>query len=83
MKITFITGGARSGKSKFAENKALTSGKKVIYLATAQALDEEMAHRIMIHRQRRPAHWRTVEEPRYLSKVLRILGWTKIMMALR
>ena len=54
MKITFITGGARSGKSKLAENTALKTGQKVIYLATAQALDEEMANRIKIHQQRRP-----------------------------
>lgn len=71
MKLIFVTGGARSGKSKFAENEALKTGKKVIYLATAQALDEEMEHRIRIHRQRRPDNWITVEEPRYLSRVLK------------
>jgi len=71
MKITFITGGARSGKSKFAEKQALKTGKKVIYLATAQSLDEEMAHRIRVHQQRRPSSWTTVEEPRYLSRVLK------------
>ncbi len=71
MKSTFITGGARSGKSRFAENKALKTGKNVIYIATAQALDEEMAHRIKIHRQRRPSNWTTVEEPRYLSRALK------------
>ncbi len=56
MKSTFITGGARSGKSRFAENKALKTGKNVIYIATAQALDEEMAHRIKIHRQTYQGH---------------------------
>jgi adenosylcobinamide kinase/adenosylcobinamide-phosphate guanylyltransferase len=71
MKITFITGGARSGKSKLAENTALKTGQKVIYLATAQALDEEMANRIKIHQQRRPDNWTTIEEPRFLSRVLK------------
>lgn len=67
----FITGGARSGKSRFAEKEALKRGGKVIYIATAQALDEEMAHRIRIHKKRRPDNWITVEEPRYLSIVLK------------
>lgn len=71
MKFIFITGGARSGKSRFAEKKALETGQNVIYIATAQALDEEMAHRIKIHKQRRPDNWTTVEEPRYLSRVLK------------
>jgi adenosylcobinamide kinase/adenosylcobinamide-phosphate guanylyltransferase len=70
MKSIFITGGARSGKSRFAEKEALKRGGKVVYIATAQALDEEMAHRIRIHKKRRPDNWITVEEPRYLSKVL-------------
>ncbi|MCG1012013.1 bifunctional adenosylcobinamide kinase/adenosylcobinamide-phosphate guanylyltransferase [Tepidanaerobacter sp. GT38] len=71
MKATFVTGGARSGKSRFAEKMALETGQNVIYIATAQALDEEMAHRIKIHRQRRPENWTTVEEPRYLSRALK------------
>ncbi|AYO32257.1 bifunctional adenosylcobinamide kinase/adenosylcobinamide-phosphate guanylyltransferase [Biomaibacter acetigenes] len=71
MSITFITGGARSGKSRFAERMAAESNQKVIYIATAQALDEEMAHRIALHRQRRPAVWMTVEEPEYVSKALK------------
>ncbi|MDK2879398.1 MAG: adenosylcobinamide kinase / adenosylcobinamide-phosphate guanylyltransferase, partial [Thermoanaerobacteraceae bacterium] len=71
MSITFITGGARSGKSRFAERMAAESNQKVIYIATAQALDEEMAHRIALHRQRRPSEWMTVEEPEYVSKALK------------
>ena len=50
MKSIFITGGARSGKSRFAEKEALKRSGKVVYIATAQALDEEMAHRIRIHK---------------------------------
>ncbi|MDK2970046.1 MAG: adenosylcobinamide kinase / adenosylcobinamide-phosphate guanylyltransferase [Bacteroidota bacterium] len=71
MSITFITGGARSGKSRFAERMAAESNQKVIYIATAQALDDEMDHRIALHRQRRPAEWMTVEEPEYVSKALK------------
>jgi adenosylcobinamide kinase/adenosylcobinamide-phosphate guanylyltransferase len=72
--MTFITGGARSGKSSFAEKLARESGGKVIYIATAQALDSEMVQRIAIHRQRRPIEWETVEEPMHLSRVLKNIG---------
>ncbi|HHW04085.1 MAG TPA: bifunctional adenosylcobinamide kinase/adenosylcobinamide-phosphate guanylyltransferase [Thermoanaerobacterales bacterium] len=71
MSMTFITGGARSGKSRFAERMAAESKHKVIYIATAQALDQEMVQRIAIHRQRRPRRWETIEEPKYVSMVLK------------
>lgn len=58
-----ITGGTRSGKSKFAEDLAGKMGSKVIYLATAEAFDAEMQERIQIHQQRRPHDWLTIEEP--------------------
>jgi adenosylcobinamide kinase/adenosylcobinamide-phosphate guanylyltransferase len=58
-----ITGGSRSGKSRFAETMARQLGGEVLYLATAEALDEEMAERIASHRRRRPAQWRTLEVP--------------------
>jgi adenosylcobinamide kinase/adenosylcobinamide-phosphate guanylyltransferase len=61
MTRTLIFGGARSGKSAYAEQLAIASGKPVIYLATAQAGDAEMQARIAHHQQRRPATWRTVE----------------------
>jgi adenosylcobinamide kinase / adenosylcobinamide-phosphate guanylyltransferase len=61
MTRTLIFGGARSGKSAYAEQLAIASGKPVIYLATAQAGDAEMQARIAHHRQRRPAAWRTLE----------------------
>ena len=60
--ITLILGGARSGKSSFAERLAsLESGAAVTYLATAEVLDDEMASRIAIHKSGRPAGWRTWE----------------------
>lgn len=65
-----ILGGARSGKSSFAENLALESGLDVIYIATATAGDSEMAARITHHQQSRPTHWQTVESPLYLAKTL-------------
>jgi adenosylcobinamide kinase/adenosylcobinamide-phosphate guanylyltransferase len=65
-----VLGGARSGKSRYAENLATASGKQVIYIATGQARDEEMAARIARHQQDRPAHWQTLEEPIRLADLL-------------
>jgi adenosylcobinamide kinase / adenosylcobinamide-phosphate guanylyltransferase len=61
--ITLILGGARSGKSSYAEKLAAELGRAVLYIATAQAGDDEMAARIQVHQQGRPAHWRTLEAP--------------------
>ena len=69
-KIILVTGGARSGKSKFAEELAERLSQKVAYIATAEALDEEMKLRIQKHRERRPANWLTVEEPIELAKAV-------------
>lgn len=69
--LELILGGARSGKSRFAERLAAESGLAVTYIATSQALDGEMAARIAHHRERRPAHWALVEEPLQLARVLR------------
>lgn len=61
--LTLILGGARSGKSSHAERLAEGTGKSVTFLATAQALDEEMSARIQKHRAERPAGWETLEIP--------------------
>lgn len=62
-KITFVLGGARSGKSSFAEKLVEDSGLQPVYLATGRAFDKEMESRISIHRDRRGREWQTVEEP--------------------
>jgi adenosylcobinamide kinase/adenosylcobinamide-phosphate guanylyltransferase len=62
-KLVFVTGGARSGKSHFAETLARRHPGRVCYIATAVIADEEMARRVTVHRQRRPAHWSTLECP--------------------
>jgi adenosylcobinamide kinase/adenosylcobinamide-phosphate guanylyltransferase len=65
-RVTFVIGGARSGKSAYAES--LVKGAEVpVYIATAEQIDGEMSERIALHRQRRGAHWRTVEEPIQLA----------------
>ncbi|MCH7383272.1 bifunctional adenosylcobinamide kinase/adenosylcobinamide-phosphate guanylyltransferase [Acinetobacter dispersus] len=65
--LQLILGGARSGKSRLAEQTAKETGLSVIYIATAQALDAEMQQRIAHHQQQRPAHWQVIEEPIYLA----------------
>lgn len=66
-----IVGGARSGKSLLAEKRAAESGLRVIYVATAQALDGEMTRRIAHHQARRPPSWGLVESPLELARSLR------------
>ena len=66
----FITGGASSGKSEFAEKLAGGFGEQLCYLATAQTLDREMSERVRKHRKRRGAGWQTIEEPINLPQAL-------------
>ncbi len=61
--LTLILGGARSGKSHYAEKLAAESGSGVLYVATAQAWDEEMRQRIERHKEERPSSWQTLEAP--------------------
>ena len=74
MSLTFVTGGARSGKSAYALRLALAADAPVAMIATAEARDAEMRARIDAHRRERPASWRTVEEPLDLAGSLRGLA---------
>ena len=69
-KTFLVLGGARSGKSSYAEKLASHSSKKVIYIATAKTLDTEIKARINQHKQDRPKHWQTIEEPLALADTL-------------
>lgn len=72
-KITFILGGSRSGKSTYALEIA-KKYKSVAFIATAQALDNEMFRRIKLHKATRPKHWQTFEEPKDITLVLEKSG---------
>ena len=61
--LTLILGGARSGKSTYAEALAPKLGRKILYVATAEALDDEMRSRVALHQARRPSDWSTCEVP--------------------
>jgi len=69
-KIILVTGGARSGKSAFAEKLAAQGGQSVGYIATAQVLDQEMGYRVKLHQQRRPDNWQTYEAPYWADKAI-------------
>jgi adenosylcobinamide kinase / adenosylcobinamide-phosphate guanylyltransferase len=68
--LTLVIGGARSGKSRFAEGMTASEPSPWIYIATAEAGDEEMAERIAAHRARRTGEWQTVEAPHDLADAL-------------
>jgi adenosylcobinamide kinase/adenosylcobinamide-phosphate guanylyltransferase len=70
-RLIFLLGGARSGKSAYAENWAQEQGGSVLFVATAEALDEEMAERIAAHRASHPAHWHTLEAPLDVGEAIR------------
>jgi len=80
MSIHLILGGARSGKSSFAEKLAKHNEKieqsQVYYLATAQSLDSEMSARIKQHQQQRPEHWALIESPIKLASAIKQLVLT-------
>ena len=62
-KSVLLIGGARSGKSSYAEEMARQIGGEVLFVATAEARDDEMHRRIEVHKQSRPSHWHTLEAP--------------------
>ncbi len=68
--LELVLGGARSGKSQYAQSRAVDSKKAVVFIATATAEDSEMQQRIQLHQQTRPADWQTIEEPIKLANTL-------------
>lgn len=70
MALVLLIGGARSGKSRLAVDLATAQTEPVVFLATGEAGDDEMAERIELHRAERPAGWRTVEEPLRLREAV-------------
>ncbi len=70
-RMTLVLGGARSGKSRYAESLVTALPKPWLYIATAEARDDEMKARIAEHRARRAEGWQTIEAPLMLSKALR------------
>lgn len=77
--LTLILGGARAGKTAFAQQLAARQAGPVAYVATAEALDDEMAVRIARHRAERPPHWLTVEAPRGVAAALAAAPPTSMM----
>jgi len=68
--LVLVLGGARSGKSRFALDRAAALGPPRVFVATGEARDDEMALRIARHRAERPSEWRTIEEPRRIVEVV-------------
>jgi adenosylcobinamide kinase/adenosylcobinamide-phosphate guanylyltransferase len=69
-RLTFVLGGARSGKTRYAQELAAALGGRVTYVATGEAGDDEMRERIAAHRADRPAEWQTMERPMRLGDAL-------------
>lgn len=69
-RLTLVLGGARSGKSRYAEELIKATAPPWSYIATAEALDEEMGERIALHRDRRDARWLTIDAPRDLARAI-------------
>lgn len=74
-RLILILGGARSGKSRLAEKRAREHGGRVLFVATAEAKDDEMRARIAEHRGQRPADWRTLEAPRRVAQRIADCGY--------
>lgn len=80
MKVTLITGGARSGKSRFAQDMAVQAGVPVLFVATAEAGDEDMRKRIEAHKKSRPADWTTLETTSHVGgQITKNIGKSKLV----
>lgn len=73
-KLSFVLGGAASGKSAWAENLLLSSGLDPVYLATARVFDDEIKNKINLHQSRRNDRWRTIEADTDLAPALAAMG---------
>lgn len=73
-RITLVLGGARSGKSNFAQNMAKKNKGKCAFIATCQPLDSEMKKRVLIHKKSRPKHWATFEKHQNIYELLKEIG---------
>jgi len=79
-KIILVLGGARSGKSDFACKLAASISSRVIYIATAQAKDDEMYRRISKHKIKRSKNWRTIEEPLNPASIIQRLPKARVIL---
>jgi adenosyl cobinamide kinase/adenosyl cobinamide phosphate guanylyltransferase len=79
-RLTFVLGGARSGKSRYAESLVASLPPPFVYVATAQGGDDEMVARIAAHRARRGTGWRTIEAPRDLRGALAACGNAPVLL---
>ena len=75
-----ILGGARSGKSRMAEEKAKASGLDITYIATATIYDDEMQQRVNRHKDDRPDHWSLIEEPIYLADTIAAIAYPQCIL---
>ena len=71
-RFILITGGTRSGKSRFAVELAKSFGRRIVYVATGKATDEEMRRRVARHRAQRPRSWRTIESSEPANAILQV-----------
>ncbi len=78
--LTLVIGGARSGKSRFAESLVVRSARARVYIATAEAWDDEMRQRIRHHVQDRGANWTTVESPHDLTAALSLVTRDQVVL---
>lgn len=77
--LTLILGGARSGKSTYAEDLAREANKPVLFIATATAFDDEMRERIHNHQNSRPSNWQTLEAPTNIAAALENKTWDGVI----
>ena len=81
MELIVVTGGVRSGKSRWAQDEAhARGGEEVTVIATAQAVDDEMRDRIEAHRRHRPAGWRTIEAPERAGEAILAAGTDTVVL---